>query len=76
MLRGRLALICVFITLEHFARDPLVFFTFHKSRTLVAIFLAEFFYGANLLRMMYYVPQFFQLVLATRRLSPASAYFQ
>jgi hypothetical protein len=47
---------------EHFARDPLVFPTFFKSRTLVAIFLAEFFYSANLLGMMYYVPQFFQLV--------------
>jgi MFS family permease len=59
---GGSALICVFITLEHFAHDPLVFPTFFKSRTLVAIFFAEFFYGANLLGMMYYIPQFFQLV--------------
>ncbi|KAI9803981.1 MAG: hypothetical protein M1833_000262 [Piccolia ochrophora] len=59
---GAVALLAAFITIEHFVKDPLFPPQFLKNRALVAIFLSEFFYGANLLGMMYYVPQFFQLV--------------
>lgn len=55
-------LVIVFGVLEHFVADPLMHPSFLRNRTVVAIFVAEFFYGCNLLGMMYYVPQFFQLV--------------
>jgi hypothetical protein len=52
----------LFFLVETYAKDPLVYPWMLKSRTIVAILVAEFFYGANLLGLMYYVPQFFQLV--------------
>lgn len=55
-------LLVVFFFVECYAKDPLIFPSMLKSRTIVAILVAEFFYGANLLGLMYYVPQFFQLV--------------
>jgi len=55
-------LFVLFFFVELYAKDPLVFPSMLKSRTIVAILIAEFFYGANLLGLMYYVPQFFQLV--------------
>lgn len=59
---GGIALVVLFVVIQHFVKDPLLPPSFLRSRAIVAIFLAEFFYGANLLGMMYYVPQFFQLV--------------
>ncbi|EAW12275.1 MFS transporter/fungal specific transcription factor domain-containing protein [Aspergillus clavatus NRRL 1] len=59
---GGLVLLGLFMVWEHWAKDPLMPPVFLQSRALVAIFFAEFFYGANLLGMMYYVPQYFQLV--------------
>lgn len=59
---GGFALLVIFMVWEQWAKDPLMPPVFLKSRAIVAIFFAEFFYGANLLGMMYYVPQFFQLV--------------
>lgn len=59
---GGAALIVVFLILEHYVKDPLLPPSFLRNRSVLAIFFAEFFYGANLLGMMYYVPQFFQLV--------------
>ncbi|KAL4757352.1 major facilitator superfamily domain-containing protein [Aspergillus foveolatus] len=59
---GGFSLLLAFAIWEHYARDPLMPPVFFRNRAIVAILFAEFFYGANLLRMMYYVPQFFQLV--------------
>ncbi|KAL4816521.1 putative efflux pump antibiotic resistance protein [Aspergillus spinulosporus] len=59
---GGFALLLTFAIWEHYAKDPLMPPVFFRSRAIVAILFAEFFYGANLLGMMYYVPQFFQLV--------------
>ncbi|KAF7134198.1 hypothetical protein CNMCM5793_005926 [Aspergillus hiratsukae] len=59
---GGLVSLVVFMVWEHWAKDPFMPPVFLRSRAIVAIFFAEFFYGANLLGMMYYVPQFFQLV--------------
>ncbi|KAI9375259.1 putative efflux pump antibiotic resistance protein [Aspergillus egyptiacus] len=59
---GGFALLVTFMVWEHWAADPLMPPVFLRNRAVVAIFFAEFFYGANLLGMMYYVPQFFQLV--------------
>ncbi|THC91843.1 hypothetical protein EYZ11_008691 [Aspergillus tanneri] len=52
----------LFVGWEHFTKDPLMPPLFLHRPAIIAIFIAEFFYGANLLGMMYYVPQFFQLV--------------
>jgi len=59
---GGFAMFAAFVVAEHYAKDPLVFPSMLKSRTLLAIFAAEFVYGMTLLGCMYYVPQFFQLV--------------
>ncbi|KAL6234755.1 hypothetical protein BDW75DRAFT_240777 [Aspergillus navahoensis] len=59
---GGFALLLTFAIWENYAKDPLMPPVFLRSRAIVAILFAEFFYGANLLGMMYYVPQFFQLV--------------
>ncbi|RAL01132.1 MDR family MFS transporter [Aspergillus ibericus CBS 121593] len=59
---GGFALLVIFVVWEHWAKDPLLPPVFLRSRAIIAIFFAEFFYGANLLGMMYYVPEFFQLV--------------
>ncbi|PGH13506.1 hypothetical protein AJ79_03636 [Helicocarpus griseus UAMH5409] len=59
---GGVVLLVVFVIVEHFVKDPLLPPSFLRRRAIVAMFFAEFFYGANLLGMMYYVPQFFQLV--------------
>jgi MFS family permease len=59
---GGFALLQAFAIWEHYAKDPLMPPVFFRNRAIVAILFAEFFYGANLLGMMYYVPQFFQLV--------------
>ncbi|KAF4546140.1 Siderophore transporter, RhtX/FptX family [Lasiodiplodia theobromae] len=59
---GGPALLAAFVVVEHYAKDPLIFPSMLRSRTIIAILVAEFFYGANLLGLMYYVPQFFQLV--------------
>lgn len=59
---GGFALLVIFMVWEHWAKDPLMPPAFLRNRAIVAIFFAEFFYGANLLGMMYYVPQFFQMV--------------
>ncbi|KAJ6263866.1 Efflux pump dotC [Drechslerella dactyloides] len=44
------------------AKDPLLPAYFFTNRTILAINAAEFCFGANLVGMMYYVPQFFQIV--------------
>ncbi|KAI9044182.1 MDR family MFS transporter [Aspergillus affinis] len=59
---GGFVLLVLFVVWEHFAKDPLMPPSFLHKPAIIAIFIAEFFYGANLLGMMYYVPQFFQLV--------------
>ncbi|KAM0577328.1 hypothetical protein ACHAQF_005337 [Verticillium nonalfalfae] len=59
---GGFAMIVVFYVSIHFAKDPLIFPSMFKSRTLICLFIAEFFFGVTLLGTMYYVPQFFQLV--------------
>lgn len=59
---GGIVLLVIFVVWEHWAKDPFMPPVFLKSRAVVAILFAEFFYGTNLLGMMYYVPQFFQLV--------------
>lgn len=59
---GGILLLMIFVVWEHWAKDPFMPPVFLRSRAIVAIFFAEFFYGTNLLGMMYYVPQFFQLV--------------
>lgn len=59
---GGFALLATFIVWENWAEDPLVPPMFWRKRAIVSIFASEFFYGVNLLGMMYYVPQFFQLV--------------
>lgn len=56
------SLVILFGIIEHFVDDPLMEPSFLRSRAIVPIFIAEFFYGCNLLGTMYYVPQFFQLV--------------
>ncbi|KAA8646021.1 hypothetical protein EYZ11_011950 [Aspergillus tanneri] len=59
---GGFVLLALFVIWEHFAKDPLMPPSFLHKPAIIFIFIAEFFYGANLLGMMYYVPQFFQLV--------------
>ena len=59
---GGFVLLILFLILEHFVKQPIMPPDLLRNRAVVAIFIAEFFYGANLLGMMYYVPQFFQLV--------------
>ncbi|KAK5999257.1 Efflux pump dotC [Cladobotryum mycophilum] len=59
---GGFAMLVVFFVWENFAKDPLIFPSMIKSRTILAIVGAEFMYGMSLLGCMYYVPQFFQLV--------------
>ncbi|MCJ1436469.1 hypothetical protein MMC27_005848 [Xylographa pallens] len=55
-------MLAIFMAIEHFVEDPLMPPEFLRNRTVVAIFFTQFFYGANLLGMMYYLPQFFQVV--------------
>lgn len=59
---GGVVLLIAFGIFEHFVTDPIFPPVFFRNRSIMAIFVAEFFYGASLLGMMYYVPQFFQLV--------------
>ncbi|MCJ1378610.1 hypothetical protein MMC17_001709 [Xylographa soralifera] len=55
-------MLAVFMAIEHFVGDPLMPPEFLRNQTVVAVFFTQFFFGANLLGMMYYLPQFFQLV--------------
>jgi hypothetical protein len=59
---GGFALLVVFLFVEHRVGNPLIDPSLFRNRTVLAITAAEFFYGANLIGLMYYVPQFFQLV--------------
>jgi len=59
---GGIVLLAAFLVVQHFTKDPIIDPSLFKNRTVLAIAAAEFFYGANLLGLMYYVPQFFQLV--------------
>lgn len=59
---GAVVFIVVFLIAQNFVKDPIIDPSLFKNRTVVAMCAAEFFYGANLLGMIYYVPQFFQLV--------------
>ena len=59
---GGFILLAIFIIVERRVRDPLIDPSLFRDRTVLSITAAEFFYGANLLGLMYYVPQFFQLV--------------
>lgn len=59
---GGIVLLVLFIIAQHFVKDPIIAPSLLANRTVALILIAEFFYGANLLGMMYYVPQFFQLV--------------
>lgn len=46
---GGVALFITFFAVEHFVKDPLVFPSMFRSRALLGIFGAEFFYGIALL---------------------------
>lgn len=59
---GGAATLVAFYFVEQKVRDPLIDASLFHNRTVLAITAAEFFYGANLIGLMYYVPQFFQLV--------------
>ncbi|KAF2123486.1 putative efflux pump antibiotic resistance protein [Dothidotthia symphoricarpi CBS 119687] len=59
---GGFVLLVLFIVIEHRVRDPLIDPSLFRSHTVLAITAAEFFFGANLIGLMYYIPQFFQLV--------------
>ncbi|KAF3910726.1 hypothetical protein ABW21_db0208872 [Orbilia brochopaga] len=60
---GSAALFAAFlVNIFKFAKDPLLPAYFFTNRTLLAINAAEFCFGANLVGMMYYVPQFFQII--------------
>ncbi|KAK6359046.1 hypothetical protein TWF696_000217 [Orbilia brochopaga] len=60
---GAAALLAIFlVNIFKFAKDPLLPAYFFTNRTLLAINAAEFCFGANLIGMMYYVPQFFQII--------------
>ncbi|EPS39273.1 hypothetical protein H072_6934 [Dactylellina haptotyla CBS 200.50] len=60
---GSAALFAIFlVNVFKFAKDPLIPAYFFKNRTILAVAGAEFAFGANLVGMMYYVPQFFQIV--------------
>lgn len=60
---GAVALFAVFlVNIFKFAKDPLLPAYFFTNRTILAINAAEFCFGANLVGMMYYVPQFFQII--------------
>ncbi|EWC44093.1 hypothetical protein DRE_07228 [Drechslerella stenobrocha 248] len=60
---GAAALFAIFlVNIFKFAKDPLLPAYFFTNRTILAINAAEFCFGANLIGMMYYVPQFFQIV--------------
>jgi EmrB/QacA subfamily drug resistance transporter len=59
---GGAVLVIIFAVYEHFVKEPLIPPVFLRNRAVMSILIAEFFYGAVLLAMMYYVPQFFQLV--------------
>ncbi|KAF3925330.1 hypothetical protein ABW20_dc0108925 [Dactylellina cionopaga] len=50
------------VNIFKFAKDPLLPAYFFTNRTIIAINAAEFCFGANLVGMMYYVPQFFQII--------------
>jgi hypothetical protein len=59
---GGSILVLLFLVVEHRVRDPLIDPSLLRNHTVLAITAAEFFFGANLIGLMYYVPQFFQLV--------------
>ncbi|KAF3916148.1 hypothetical protein AA313_de0203761 [Arthrobotrys entomopaga] len=60
---GSAALFAIFlVNIFKFAKDPLLPAYFFTNRTILAINAAEFCFGANLVGMMYYVPQFFQII--------------
>lgn len=59
---GGIVTLVVFYFVEQKVKDPLIDASLFRNRTVLAITAAEFFYGANLIGLMYYVPQFFQLV--------------
>ena len=59
---GGLVMLVAFFVWEFFSKDPVIDPKLFKNRAVLAICASEFFYGMNLLGMMYYVPQFFQLV--------------
>ncbi|PVH93062.1 putative efflux pump antibiotic resistance protein [Periconia macrospinosa] len=59
---GGFILVLLFLVVEHRVRDPLIDPSLFRNHTVLAITVAEFFFGANLIGLMYYVPQFFQLI--------------
>lgn len=59
---GGFVLLGLFILIERRVKDPVIDPSLFRNHTVLAIAAAEFFYGANLIGLMYYVPQFFQLV--------------
>lgn len=59
---GGVVMLALFCLVECFVTDPLMDPDLFKNRTVLAVGASEFFYGANLLGMMYYIPQYFQLV--------------
>lgn len=59
---GGFVLLGLFILIERRVKDPVIDPSLFRNHTVLAITAAEFSYGANLIGLMYYVPQFFQLV--------------
>ncbi|OCL10091.1 MFS general substrate transporter [Glonium stellatum] len=59
---GGFVLLALFLLIERRVKDPVIDPSLFRNHTVLAITAAEFFYGANLIGLMYYVPQFFQLV--------------
>lgn len=58
-----LALLTAFFAIERLVPDPLLHPSLFYNPDILIILRAAFFYGANLVGTMYYVPQFFQIVL-------------
>jgi hypothetical protein len=59
---GGIIIVCIFPFIEHRVKDPLIDPTLLRNPTILTIAAAEFFFGANMISLMYYIPQFFQLV--------------
>lgn len=61
-----LAFLTAFLLIEYQVTDPLLDLSLFRNPGLLTILVAAFFYGANLIGTMYYVPQFFQFVFDDR----------
>ena len=59
---GGVVMLGLFCGWECYASDPLIDPSIFKNTTVIALCVSEFFMGMNLLGMMYFIPQFFQLV--------------